>query len=143
MTVSHARAIAAWRYPGRWSVYDVDSAESVQDGYSVVLDGNQCVVGYPCTGAEARVPGLDADPDLLDLGVGMDPALVGRGNGPAFMAAVLDAVRGERVALRAVVQDWNERSLRLARRSGFVDAGDVDVHQDDRTVRYRILIRDQ
>jgi [ribosomal protein S18]-alanine N-acetyltransferase len=79
--------------------------------------------GFFCTGAAARVSGLDEDPSLVDVGVGMDPDLFGQGRGAAFARTVLEFLAREYPgrSLRAVVQSWNGRSLRLTRRLGFVD----------------------
>ena len=43
--------------------------------------------------------------------------------------------------LRAVVQRWNERSLRLARGLGFRDAGTHQCVQDGNDVSYVVLVR--
>lgn len=44
--------------------------------------------------------------------------------------------------LRAVVQSWNERSLRMTRRLGFEDAGgELTVVMRGRRVPYRVVIR--
>ena len=88
-------------------------------------EGGDEVVGFACFGLEARVPGLDALPGVLDVGVGMRPDLTGRGKGRAFASAVLDhgwQVPGT-VRLRAVVQDWNARGRALLERLGFHETG--------------------
>jgi [ribosomal protein S18]-alanine N-acetyltransferase len=141
-----AEEIAAWRYQGPWSVYDPrpgDEPLSSAAGYHAVTDGAGSLVGFVCIGQEARVPGLPAADGITDVGVGMHPDLVGQGFGPAFGAAALDHVR--RVCgdgpLRVVVQSWNERSLRLARRLGFREAGSHVCAQDGREVSYTVMIR--
>jgi RimJ/RimL family protein N-acetyltransferase len=139
-------AIASWRYQGPWSAYDSrqgDEPVSTGAGYSAVVDGAGSLVGFVCTGQEARVPGLADEDGVVDIGVGMRPDLVGQGLGSAFGAVVLDYVRGlhgDR-PLRAVVQSWNERSLRLCRRLGFRGAGTHVCVQDGRDVSYRIMVR--
>ncbi|HEX3923509.1 MAG TPA: hypothetical protein VHY31_14565 [Streptosporangiaceae bacterium] len=72
----------------------------------------------------------------------MRPDLVGHGLGRPFGAAVLDHVRGRRgdLPLRAVVQSWNERSLRLTRRLGFRVNGTHQCIQDGREVSYTVLV---
>ncbi len=119
--------IAGWRYDDRWAVYDSDGPLDPQLGYWAVVEGpseNERLVGFGCLGEDARVPGLPEIEGVLDVGVGMRPDLVGQGRGPEFATAVLDfaATRGA-ATLRAVVQDWNTRSLRLVERLGFVRTG--------------------
>jgi RimJ/RimL family protein N-acetyltransferase len=141
-----AEAIAAWRYEGPWRAYDSrpdDGLLSAADGYYAVADEAGSLVGYLCLGQEARVPGLAADENVIDIGVGMRPDLVGHGLGRVFGAAVLDYVSGRYGdrPLRAVVQSWNERSLRLTRRLGFREDGTHRCIQDGREVSYTVLVR--
>lgn len=143
---SDAEAVASWAYQGPWSVYDPrpdDALISAEAGYDAVVDDGGSLVGYVCTGQEARVPGLAEADGVLDIGVGMRPDLVGHGLGRAFGTVVLGHLReryGER-PLRAVIQSWNERSLRLARNLGFSDAGTYRCVQDGHEVSYTLLVR--
>ena len=119
--------IATWAYEGPWSVYDSEGPLDPSLGYWAVVEvqpGGERLVGFACVGEDARVPGLPAADGVVDVGVGMRPDLVGRGLGPELARTVLDfaATRGGR-RLRAVVQDWNARSLRLLDRLGFVRTG--------------------
>jgi ribosomal-protein-alanine N-acetyltransferase len=141
-----AEAVASWAYQGPWSVYDPrpgDTPISGPAGYDAVVDADGSLVGFICVGQEARVPGLAEDGEVLDIGVGMHPDLVGQGRGRAFGTVLLEhlhQVYGER-PLRAVVQSWNERSLRLARGLGFCEAGTHRCVQDGREVSYTVLAR--
>jgi hypothetical protein len=58
---------------------------------------------------------------VLDVCVGIDPALVGQEHDLRFATAVVDYYRTTTGAgrLRAVVQAWNERGVRLTRPLGF------------------------
>lgn len=141
-----AETVASWRYQGPWSVYDPrpgDDPISAVAGYDAVVDDAGSLVGFICVGPEARVPGLAEADGTLDIGVGMHPDLVGRGLGRRLGAVVLDHLRGRYGdrPLRAVVQGWNERSLRLARGLGFRDAGIHQCVQDGRQVSYVLLVR--
>jgi RimJ/RimL family protein N-acetyltransferase len=139
LTVEQGEAMASWRYPGPWSTYDVTGAIDPAEGFYAVLDETDDVIGYACFGVEARVPGFEETPGVLDVGVGMRPDLVGQGRGRAFATAVLEhgvAVTGTG-RLRAVVQDWNARSLRLLAALGFTETG---AHQVGET-RYLVLER--
>ena len=123
--------IAGWRYDDRWAVYDSDGPLDPELGYWAVVEGsreNERLVGFGCLGEDARVPGLPEADGVLDVGVGMRPDLVGQGRGPEFAATVLDFAHARGATrLRAVVQDWNLRSLRLVERLGFVRVGTHDV----------------
>jgi RimJ/RimL family protein N-acetyltransferase len=150
-TPTDAQAVAHWRYPGRWSIYDqsdgnhvtgadVTAAESYR---AVVAADAGTLVGFYCVGSEALVPGVESDDDVVDLGVGMAPAFVGAGRGNAFLQAVLDDVGQELPAkpVRALIQSWNVRSLSLARRLGFVETGTHRCVQDGNDIDYTIVVR--
>ena len=143
---SDAEAAASWAYQGPWSLYDPrpgDALISAEAGYDAVVDDDGSLVGYVCVGQEARAPGLAEADGVLDVGVGMRPDLVGQGLGRAFGTVALEYLReryGER-PLRAVIQSWNERSLRLARNLGFRDAGTHRCVQDGHEVSYTLLVR--
>lgn len=145
MTEHDARRVAAWRYDGRWSIYDLSSAQPILDdlaNYFAVTSGMR-LVGFCCVGEAARVPGLPADPAVVDIGLGLDPELIGHGHGVSFGQAILtyltDAYPDRQI--RAVIQAWNEPSLRLTRQLGFDDEGELSTVQADRPVGYRILKR--
>ena len=147
MTADEAKLIATWHYSGKWSVYDLPSPQPLLDAltsyHSVLVD--EKLIGFCCTGSAARVPGMSGVSAILDIGMGMDPTAVGRGYGAVFGQAVLDYLSAQHPdwTLRAVVQDWNERSLRFARRLGFVDACELTVVQDGRRIPYRVVVKRQ
>lgn len=105
-----AEHIAHWRYAGPWQIYNPrpeDPPVGSDQGYwAVAGERGGPLVGYCCSGAEARVPGLAPDADVLDIGVGMAPVWVGRGYGTVFGEAVLRHFHHQApgVRLRAVVQ---------------------------------------
>ncbi len=145
MTADDAALVAGWRYVDKASVYNLDSPRPLLeelDCFHAVTDAGT-LIGFCCAGKAARVAGMCEEPDTLDIGMGMDPALMGRGHGAAFGRAVLRYLtsRHPGQALRAVVQDWNQRSLQLTRRLGFADAGELIVRQNGRPVRYRVVVK--
>lgn len=145
LTPEDAAAASAWRYEGPWSVYDGTEEDPIssEKGYQAIVDEDGTFLGFVCTGAEARVRGLGAEEGTLDVGVGLDPAIVGKGRGASILAPVLDAVATESDArvLRAVVQSWNARSLRLCSRLGFREAGRHVAHEPNGDVEYLTLVR--
>jgi RimJ/RimL family protein N-acetyltransferase len=126
LSPADARDIAAWRYPGRDATYDVVDPPTPEEGYWAVEHAGR-LVGYCCVGAEARVPGVDEQDGTVDVGYGMRPELVGHGQGPAFVGAILafvtDTYRPRR--LRLLILDWNERSRRVAEGLGFARTSSV------------------
>ena len=140
LTAEQGESMAEWRYPGPWAVYDSAGPIDPAEGFWAVVDEGGEVAGYACFGVEARVPGFEERPGVLDVGIGMRPDLTGQGRGRQFATAVLDhgrAVSGARV-LRAVVQDWNARSRALLAGLGFAETGTHDVG----AVRYVVYERD-
>jgi [ribosomal protein S18]-alanine N-acetyltransferase len=140
LTAPHGEAVAQWRYPGPWAVYDSAGPIDPAEGYWAVLDGAGELAGYACFGVEARVPGLEERSGVLDVGVGMRPGRTGKGSGREFATAVLDHGRAVSGAgrLRAVVQEWNARSRALLAGLGFAKTGTHDVGE----VRYVVYERD-
>lgn len=128
LTSADAAAIAAWRYPGRYSTYDCDGAAELERDHWAVTDERGELVGYCAFGAAARVAGAAAEAGTLDIGYGMKPERMGGGDGRRFVAAILQfAVRREDPRrLRLFVLDWNERSRRVAAAHGFVVEGAVE-----------------
>jgi ribosomal-protein-alanine N-acetyltransferase len=146
LTAVDAEQIAQWRYAGPWQVYDsrpADGLMSEREGYLAVagVRGGP-LIGFCCSGAEALVPGLSVQEGLLDVGVGIDPAWAGRGHGADFGGAVLAYYRRQIGVwrLRAVVQAWNERSLRLTRSLGFHEVGEHVCEQGGKLVTYKIVV---
>jgi [ribosomal protein S18]-alanine N-acetyltransferase len=89
LTRAEMKAIASWRYPGPYSTYDVDDASVLARDHWAVSDAGE-LIGYCCFGEPARVPGATAEPGTLDIGYGMAPERVGRGDGSRFVAAIIN-----------------------------------------------------
>ena len=123
LTAIDAQAIASWRYPGRYSTYDVEVATSELGFWAVEHEAG--LVGYCCFGQEARVPGVVEEEGILDVGYGMRPDLMGQGLGREFVGAILDfaVLRFSPRRLRFLILEWNERSRRVAEALGFRSEG--------------------
>src|SRR5690242_16510984 len=98
LLAADAEAISQWRYAGPYAFYDgptgreSESARYMLDprnGFHAVR-GPSGLVGFCSFGVDARVPRGTYDDDALDIGAGMDPALVGNGTGQTFLRAVID-----------------------------------------------------
>jgi len=145
MSAAEAEAMADWHYDGPWDIYDLDGRVPPRiDAYGSVLaqtSGGTQLAGFFCVGQEARVPGLDAVDGTLDLGWGMNPGWVGRGYGRSFGTAVLVAVqRRHGGAVRAVVQSWNRRSIRVLAELGFTRSGTHACVQGGAQVQYDVMV---
>jgi len=145
-----AEVIVFWTYEPPYSVYDLKPEDltgllNPDYRYHHMLDVRGELVGYCCFGLDAQVPGGDysrAEPEVLDVGVGMRPDMTGKGRGADFVAAILDYARENyRPSLfRVTVADFNGRSLRTFRKLGFLDthnfireAGQMPFTQLERT----------
>jgi RimJ/RimL family protein N-acetyltransferase len=124
-----AEAIARWRYSGPYAQYNAaDGGErqavaymlDARNGFHAVR-GSLGLYGFCSFGADGRVPGGPYDEDALDIGAGMDPALVGRGHGRAFTTAIVAhaTLRMHARKLRVTIGTWNERALRVWSNLGF------------------------
>ncbi len=146
VTPMEAAATTKWRYQGPWSVYDgkVSDIVTTANGYYAIADRTtDKFLGFVCLGAEARVPGLAEDAGVLDVGIGLEPAIVGQGKGRSIVRPVLEWAETTKEAseLRAVVQAWNERSLRVCYGLGFRATGHHGVRQAGSVVDYVVLRR--
>jgi [ribosomal protein S18]-alanine N-acetyltransferase len=146
VTLAEAAVTTKWRYSGMWSVYDgrVSDIITAANGYHAIAErATDKFLGFVCLGHEARVPGLADEADALDVGIGLDPAIIGQGKGRSIVRPVLEWAETTREAseLRAVVQAWNERSLRLCYGLGFRATGHHEVRQASSVVDYVVLIR--
>ncbi|UVI28252.1 GNAT family N-acetyltransferase [Paenibacillus spongiae] len=131
MTLEAASRISRWTYPEPYAIYgmggDEESLSELMNGdYEFVTDRQGELVGFICTDHSARVPGgYDAgiyeDEHGVDLGLGLDPDLTGRGLGSDFVIASVRHV-AQRFAVRHVrlaVMTFNERAKKVYEKAGF------------------------
>ena len=129
ITIEDGMAIASWRYPGPWVVYDCLERPPADESFWAVDLANGELAGFCAVGAHARVPGLDEAPQTLDVTFGLAPDLRGRGLGLELAAAVVDHARkvaaGRR--LRCIVNEENGSGRRAAESAGFVTVGEHEL----------------
>ena len=124
-----AGEIATWQYEPPYAMYSLSplAIPALLDPinrYQGIRDESGRLLGYCCFGREAMVPGGaygESEPDVVDVGLGMHPGLVGKGLGKAFVAAILafaaEAFKPER--FRVTIAAFNERSQRAFLGLGF------------------------
>ena len=125
-----ARAIAGWRYDERQSLddsRDLDRLLSVPSQYFAALSDEGDIVGFCCFGEEARVAGMAAEPEVLDLAGSLRPNLTGIGLGGGFLRAVCELGRELYAprAFRLAIPAFHLRAQRVAHALGFER---VDLH---------------
>ncbi|MEZ4636824.1 MAG: hypothetical protein R2856_18030 [Caldilineaceae bacterium] len=122
-----AEAIAAWRYEPPYHIYNMDGSTALLLDPAARYFGvyeDEILFAFCCFGEEGQVPGFDynASP-ALDIGVGMDPSLIGRKRGRATLAAILafGAAQYHPSHWRATIAAFNHRSQQMFRGSGFAE----------------------
>lgn len=131
MTKERATDILGWKYEQPYDFYNnelTDEAlqEMLDGSYYALVDDQHALIGFFCTGANAQVPighrfGVYKEA-LVDMGLGMNPNLVGKGNGFEFCTQVMQFIRTqhENTPTRLTVATFNERAIRLYEKLGFV-----------------------
>ncbi|PHA00065.1 GNAT family N-acetyltransferase [Bacillus pseudomycoides] len=131
LTLEEAEEINVWRYDDPYELYSFTGAsetlEELLDGtyYGVRNEHNE-LIGYFCFGDHAQVPGgrdekLYTGECVVDIGLGMKPALTGKGLGISFLQAGLqfakEQFRPEKIRLS--VAAFNKRAIHLYMKAGF------------------------
>jgi len=136
MTLEQARDVVTWRYDPPYDLYNIDGGDDSEDvprelldrdnPYYAATDEHGNLAGFFCFKSAARtlaglLAGAYRDPDALDIGLGLRPALAGRGRGLDFMNAGL-AFAQETFApasFRLSVATFNRRAIAVYERAGF------------------------
>ena len=118
----HASEVATWHYEPPYDFYDLasdphDEAEMRDPAYAaryraVLAEDDDLLDAFWYFNPQG---------DAVDVGIGLRPALTGRGLGEWFLRAQLDYATGEwrPATFRLFVAAWNERAIRLYERLGF------------------------
>jgi RimJ/RimL family protein N-acetyltransferase len=127
------RLFSEWTYEAPYDAYNITESpdEAVEyflrpDVRCHALVETGKLVGFVTFGSDAHVPGGDYTREALDIGLGIDPELTGKGNGNryidaavAFADAMLKAQR-----MRVTIAASNVRAQRAWKSVGFVQTGD-------------------
>ncbi|HDR3654859.1 MULTISPECIES: GNAT family N-acetyltransferase [Bacillus cereus group] len=131
LTIEEAKKINTWTYEEPYSLYsfsgEKEVIEELLDGtYYGCCDDQGDLIGYFCFGANAQVPGgrdanLYGGEDVIDIGLGMKPALTGKGIGKEFFqAGIAFATKEFNVKMfRLSVATFNTRAITLYKNIGF------------------------
>lgn len=122
MTQSEAERIAAeWHYDGKYSFYDIDADEEDleefldptqrENTFTVYRDGE--LVGFYSFNPQ--------DSFTIDIGLGMHPALTGKGLGIEFLEEGLKFAQSSYHPTRFTlsVATFNERAMKVYEKAGF------------------------
>lgn len=134
LTEHDADAIAGWRYPAPYDVYDASEDPSFEQGMRDPKRWGELefAVDDAETGELAGFLELtaSADHESVEIGLGLRPDLAGRGLGPSYIEAAMAFAR-ERWRPSTFVLDvfpWNERAISAYERAGF-ERGDIYVRR--------------
>ncbi|WP_374019149.1 GNAT family N-acetyltransferase [Paenibacillus thiaminolyticus] len=131
MTEDCASIIAKWTYDEPYSLYSMDGdedtiAEFMNGDYFYVLDNDNVLIGFICTGNSARVPGgydigIYHHDTYIDFGLGLHPKFTGKGMGADFVTRSLQFIHEQYLVtnIQLVVAACNERAIKVYERAGF------------------------
>ncbi len=139
MTENKARHILEWKYEEPYDLYnneETDEAlhEMLDGSYYTLLNEQNDIVGFFCIGKNAQVPvghQFGVYPDgFIDMGLGMNPNLVGKGNGTDFCTYIIQFIEEQHVGtlIRLTVAKFNERATHLYEKLGFVKVAEFTSH---------------
>lgn len=132
-TEEDIRLFSEWTYEAPYDAYDITKSpdEAVEyflrpDVRCHALVETGRLVGFVTFGSDAHVPGGDYAREALDIGLGLDPELTGKGNGKRYIEAAVafaDATfKAQR--MRVTIAASNVRAQRAWKSVGFVKTGD-------------------
>lgn len=121
--------MASWHYDPPFDWYEPGEPElylhfdrELSEGYLALVDETDSAVGFVCLGVEASVAGQQPVDGIVDVGIGIDPALTSTGIATAAVPVVVRSLGKKR--LRAAIWAQNSRAIATARRAGFVPSRD-------------------
>ncbi|MGX1194689.1 GNAT family N-acetyltransferase [Metabacillus sp. SLBN-84] len=125
--------ILGWRYEAPYDFYNMEVSEENIHGmlshpYYAIKNKAGETAGFFCFGITAQVPSRFMaqiySANMIDIGLGMNPHLTGKGQGSAFFAFILNQARAgfPNTPLRLTVACFNERASRIYEKAGFNEA---------------------
>ena len=130
MSHHYAMEILKWNYEPPYDFYNNEvNKESIrellEEDYMAILDLKGSLTGFYCSGEAAQVPaGREAgayNEAAVDVGIGMNPNLTGKGKGKAFFSFILSELQQAlpHSITRLTVAAFNDRAIKLYANMGF------------------------
>lgn len=125
-----AKKISNWKYPKPYDIYNMNGNENIikeileENYYSYIYNDN--IIGYFCYGKSAIVPNdnddIYKDDSYLDIGIGMNPKLCGKGKGFNFFKKAVETANElyKIKKYRLTVAKFNQRAIKIYKKYGFV-----------------------
>ncbi|WP_196426715.1 GNAT family N-acetyltransferase [Lysinibacillus cavernae] len=130
MNETYANEILHWQYEQPYDFYnnevsDETLQEMLENPYYAIVNDQEELIGFYCTGSAAQVPkGHEFGAYVkgcVDVGIGMNPNLTGQGLGATFFSYILMTIQQEQhTPLRLTVAQFNKRAIHLYEKFGFV-----------------------
>lgn len=131
MNESIAKEILHWHYDPPYDFYNNDCSddnikELMNENFKAIVDEYNNLVGFFCVGEAAKVPAGYKfgvyHAELIDMGLGMNPHLVGKGYGFEYCTFILDSIKKQfgNTPIRLTVATFNKRAIHLYEKLGFV-----------------------
>lgn len=125
-----AEKIANWEYKKPYDIYNINGDEEtikeiIKDEY-YLYSYNDNIIGFFCYGKSARVPNdnnyIYKNENYLDIGIGMNPKLCGKGKGLDFFKKAVETAYEfyEKKKYRLTVAKFNKRAIKVYNKYGFV-----------------------
>lgn len=132
MNNQYAIQILNWKYKPPYDFYNNEySKEALEEllnsSYYALVDTENELFGFFCTGKSAQVPARHAmgayEERLVDMGLGMNPMLVGEGRGAEFCLLIIKLIEQDfqNAPIRLTVAKFNKRAIHLYRKLGFIE----------------------
>ncbi|MGP1906752.1 GNAT family N-acetyltransferase [Metabacillus sp. JX24] len=142
--------ILGWRYEAPYDFYNMEVSEENIHGmlthpYYAMKNRAGETAGFFCFGITAQVPSRYMSQiysaNMIDIGLGMNPRLTGKGQGSAFFAFILNQARAgfPNTPLRLTVACFNERASRIYEKAGFKEA----VRFEKEGVTFKVMVLEE
>lgn len=129
MTPTEAVVVSKWQYPEPYGFYDWDAdPEDLDELFQSVANGQGKY--FTVRNQYGELVGFfefTVEPDIVEIGLGMAPALTGKGLGLSFVQSGIEFCRHRYQAktLRVSVANFNQRAITTYQRAGFRIASDI------------------